>query len=495
MKTRHIILNGLMVIALMMGLTQAALPSDVASPLPNPDSGKACTTVIVGRGASADGSVLMAHEEDYAPDDAMKIVHHPRQTHKPGEVIHFAFEDVPQVLETWAYTADEMYDPERLGMPPATFMNGINEWGVVMSSNCIDAKEPILPGENAMGLGWPEIGQLVMERAKTAKEGIELAASLVDEYTFNGFEVNSCKHLAFLISDPNEGWVIEVTRRHWVAKRVPDDGAIYYANECRIGTSYDMASSDLVAYAVAQGWYDPNSGTFSFKDVYCGPFLGQDWNTKRQERAQFLVEPKLGAVTVQDLMAVMRDHYEGTPDYATPHMGGYDGPTIVPICNSSNHASEVYHLRSWLPREIGPVMFVTASAPDVSIYNPIYAGYADQTPVEWRTATDSFTPDSAWWNFEYVQRTLAPHSPLPDAAFYAANFPHVRASFDRIEQQQFIEMNLLERVVAWFIAKGEIDQAKRLISTYSNASLHQNYVRAKATLHWLFAKGGVPGEQ
>jgi dipeptidase len=494
MKTRHLVFKWLMVIVLLAGLTQAFSPSIVSGQTPG-DRGKACTTVIVGKQASADGSVLMAHEEDYAPNDAMKVVHHPRQIHKPGEVIHFAFESVPQVPLTYAYTADEMYAPERLGMPPASFMNGINEWGVAMDSNCIDAQEPILSEENDMGLGWPEIGQLVMERAKTAKEGIDLAASLVDEYTFNGFEVSSCKHLAFLVSDPNEGWVIEVTRRHWVAQRVPDDGAVYYANECRIGADYDMASDDLIDYAVAQGWYVPGPVPFNFKDVYCGPFLGQEWNTKRQERAEFLVKPKLGTVTVQDLMATMRDHYEGTADYAIPYTGGYDGPTVVPICNSSNHASEVYHLRSWLPREIGPVMFITAASPDMSIYNPIYAGYAGQTPVEWRTATDSFAPDSAWWNFEYIQRTVASHHPLPDAAFYAAKFPHIRASFDRVEQQQFREMVKLEKTAAQFIAKGKVDQAKKLISTFSNSSLHQNYVRAKTMLHWLFAKGGVPGEE
>lgn len=493
MKAKHTLLMGLMAIALMMGLTQAISPNTVIQA--SSGDGKACTTVIVGKQASADGSVLMAHEEDYAANDAMKLAHHPRQTHQLGEVIHFAFETVPQVPETYAYTADEMYDAQRLGMPPATFMNGINEWGVAMDSNCIDTQEPKLPEENNMGLGWPEIGQLVMERAKTAREAVELAGRLVDDYTFNGFEVSSCKELAFLISDPNEGWAMEVTRRHWVAQQVPDDGAIYYANECRIGTKYDLASSDLVTYAVQQGWYDPNSGPFNFKDVYCGPYLGQDWNVKRQERAQFLVEPKLGKVTVQDLMAAMRDHYEGTSGYATPHTAGYDGPITVSIDNAGAHASEIYHLRNWLPREIGPVMFVAASSPDDSIYNPIYAGYEGQTPVEWRTATDSFAPDSAWWNFEYIQRTVAPHSPLPDATFYAANYPHVRASFDRVEQQQFQAMDRLERDAAQFIAKGKTDQAKQLISTFSNSSLHQNYVRAKSELLWLFAKGGTPGDE
>ena len=487
MKTRHIMFKGLMVIALMAGLAQAVSPGIVSGQVPDDDKG--CTTVIVGKLASADGSVLMAHNEDYGANDAMKLVYHPRQTHQPGEVIHFAFQNISQVPLTYAYTADEMYDPARLGMPPAVFLDGINEWGVSAGSNCITSRIPKLPQDNTKGLGWPEIAQLMMERATTAREAVDLATSLVDQYTFNGFEATSCKELTFLIADPNEGWVIDVLRSHWVAQRVPDDGAIYYANECRIGTTYDLYSSDLVSYAVAQGWYNPQSGPFSFKDAYCGPYLGKPSNVRRQERAEFLLKDKLGAVTVQDLMAVMRDHYEGTTNYVLPHT-----PNST-ICNAGTQSTQIYHLRDWLPREIGPVMLITASSPDISIFTPIYAGHAEQTPVEWRTATISFAPDSAWWNFEYIQRTLAPRSPLPNAAFYAANFPHVRADFDRVEQQQFKVMDNVEQVAALFIAQGKIDQAKQHISTFSNSSLQQNYVRAKTELNWLFVKGGIPGTQ
>ena len=100
---------------------------------------------------------------------------------------------MPQVLVTFSYVADEMYSPGRLGMPPAGFMNGINEYGVVMSSNCIDSREPNSNDDD--GLGWPEIGRLVMERCKTAGEAVDLVCRLVDEYTFNGFEATSCKNL------------------------------------------------------------------------------------------------------------------------------------------------------------------------------------------------------------------------------------------------------------------------------------------------------------
>ncbi len=165
------------------------------------------TTIIIGKDATADGSVLMSHEEDHGANDAMHLVHYPRETHEPGEVINIAFESVPQVPLNYEYTADEMYDPERHGMPPASFMNGINEWGAVMGSNCFSSREPNLP--NDMGLGRPEIGRLVMERSKTAQEAIELCAYLVDTYTFNGFEATSCKNITFVISDPTEGWIME----------------------------------------------------------------------------------------------------------------------------------------------------------------------------------------------------------------------------------------------------------------------------------------------
>jgi len=307
----------------------------------------------MGKDATADGSVIMAHEEDYGPNDCMHLVYHPRQTHKPGEVIQFAFEEVPQVELTYAYTADEMYDPERLGAPPATFMNGINEWGVCLGSNCFMSREELLP--NDMGLVWSEMCQLVMERCKTAREAVDLFAWLVDTYTFNGFEAALepfCENLTFVIADANEGWIMEVTNRHWVAKRCPDDGAIFYANEAEIDTEWDLASDDLISYAVAQGWYDPASGElFSFKEAYCGPYLGESWNVMRMERQQELLGPKLGSVTLDDTFAVMRDHYEGTEYYDTPHSRAL----ARPICVDSNHSSEVYHLRSDMPTAIGCV--------------------------------------------------------------------------------------------------------------------------------------------
>lgn len=441
---------------------------------------KGCTTFIIGKDATADGSVIMAHQEDYGANDCMHLVYHPRQTHEPGEVIHFAFEDVPQVELTYAYTADEMYDPERLGMPPATFMNGINEYGVTLGSNCFSCKEELLP--NDMGLGWPEMGQLVMERCKTAPDAVVLFASLVDEYTFNGFEATSCKNLTFVIADANEGWIMEVTNRHWVAKRCPDDGAIFYANQAEIDTEWDSASDDLIQYAIDQGWYVEDGEPFSFREVYCGPYLGRPWNQMRMDRQWEVLGPKLGSVTLDDAFAMMRDHYEGTEYYDTPHSRAL----ARPICVSGNHASEVYHLRSGMPAAIGCVMWITAISPCCSVYTPVYAGNRGAAPEEWILGWDSFDLDSAWWTFEQIQRLVAPSEPDPE--FWEATWPHVRAIWDQVEETEFRQTAELERIALRNWKRGREGVTYELLTKYTYKQLHTNFLKARALLSWVEAK-------
>ncbi len=400
---------GLMMLFVFSGQTEIRNDCKAAS---------GCTTVIIGKKATADGSVIMAHNEDYGASDCLHLVYHSRENHAPGEVMSFAFEKVPQVAITYAYTAIEMYSGDRLGMPPAKFLDGMNEYGLSLGSNCIDCREPT--GPNNVGLGWPEIGQLVVERCKTAREAVELCGKLVDRYSFNGFEATSCKNLAFMIADPNEGWIMEVTRHHWVAKRCPDDGGIFYANQALITTDWDMASADLIPFAKSKGWFDQRSGEkFNFREAY-GSELGKPINVMREDRAGELLMPKLGTVTVQDLTEVMKDHYEGKAWFDTPH--SKKKAPRRPICVSGTQSTQIYHLRSSMPAALGCVMWSSASSPCLGVYAPIWAGHNEKSVAEWQEGKDSFSPESAWWTFENIQRIVAPKND-PDPAFWKANWP------------------------------------------------------------------------
>ena len=439
---------------------------------------EACTTVIIGKKATKDGSVIISHQEDYGPNDCMHLVYHPRRTHKPGDLIRFAFESVPQVLVTYSYVADEMYSPDRLGMPPAVFMNGINEYGVVMSSNCIESREP--NSKNDDGLGWPEIGRLVMERCKTANEAVDLVCRLIDEYTFNGFEVTSCKNLTFVIGDSNEGWIIEVTDKHWIAKRCPDDGAIFYANQAQIETEWDLSSDDLIDYAVEQGWYDTNSGEpFNYREIYSAGSLGKPGNVLRENRARELLESKLDSITVQDLMELHRDHYEGTKYASIPHRRDL----ARPICVASTHASQVYHLRGDMPAAIGCVMWIAASSPCISVYTPVYAGHQGDIPLEWMTGWDFFNPNSAWWTFEQMQRIVAPGK--SDRPFKKEAWSDIRTVFDLIEKKEFLLTDYLEKKALKHWEAGEKDLAHDLLTKYTCGQLLSNLHTAQTLLYGL----------
>ncbi|MGA2260711.1 MAG: C69 family dipeptidase [Acidobacteriota bacterium] len=436
-----------------------------------------CTTVIIGKRASADGSVIMAHNEDYGDNDCMHLVYHPEEKHVPGDVIRFAFEAVPQAVVTYAYTAIEMYSGQRLGMPPAKFLDGMNEFGVSMASNCIDCKEPGRPYDK--GLGWPEIGQIVLQRCKTAREAVELSAKLVDQYTFNGFEATSCKNVTFLIADSNEGWIMEVTKKHWVARRCPDDGAVFYANQAQIETDWDLASADLVSYATAQHWYDPKTGKkFNFREAY-GTNLGDPSNTMREARASELLAPKLGKITVQDLAGVMRDHYEGKTYYQLPH-----NRKTRPICVSSTDASQIYHLRGNLPPDIGCVMWSLVSSPCSGVYTPVWAGYGGGTPAEWQRGSDSYSSDSAWWAFESIQRDAAPLG-NNNRERWSSVGPVITKRWDNIEKQAYEKVSEIERNALESWRRGEKGTALKLLTDYTNSRLHSDYLEACSILDWL----------
>ena len=465
----------LFVLAMLpMALFAALLPHRVDAAA---KASAGCTTIIVGKKATADESVIMAHNEDYGDNDCMHLAYHPPETHVSGEVIQFAFVTVPQVPHTYAYTAVEMYSGKRLGMPPATFLDGMNEHGLSLASNCIDCRESSKPFNR--GLGWPEIGQLALQRCKTAHEAVELCGRLIDQYTFNGFENTECKNLAFLMADPDEGWILEATRRHWVAKKCPEKSVIVYANQPQINTEYELASTDLVSYAVAHRWHDPHSGRqFSFKEAY-GKGLNKPFNTMREGRAQELLRAKMGSVTIQDVMAVLRDHYEGKTYHRIPHR-----KTPRSICASATQSSQIYHLRGDKPRELGCVMWSLGSSPCSGVYTPIWAGYQGGTPAEWLRGSDSFSSDSAWWAFESIQRILAP-SGNTKKAYWDQEWPTLRERWLAVEKRRADEVTALERDAMKLWQQGLPAEGSKLLTDYSNSRLHADFLQAGSILDGL----------
>jgi dipeptidase len=346
-----------------------------------------CFTIVVGKAASADGSVIMAHNED---DGAPAIVRHlkvPRKQHPPGEKVKLiGGGEVDQVPETWAYFWSQM--------PGLLFSDSfVNEWGVcIASDNCPSREDKPQISDGGISL---MLRRLVAERAKTAREGVRLAGELVDRFGYNA------SGRTYIVSDPEEGWFFcAVHGKHWLAARVPDDQVAMVANTYTIhgvdlkDLDHFLASKDLVEYAKNRGWYDPKKdGAFDFAAIYADPVSASDSSNFCRQWAgyrfvvsdplplspilPFSVVPK-SEIGVKEVMEILRDHYEWTGLHqADPRSGSPHGVGINTICNETTQTSFIVQLRGYLPSDVGIVYWVSLSHPGESVYIPFYFGMDD----------------------------------------------------------------------------------------------------------------------
>lgn len=327
------------------------------------DRASACTTVIVGKKASPTGRVIVGHNED---DGGRVIVRHgfvPAGLHAAGETLpaEEGCAAIPQARKTHGFYWSEMKAAAG-GLTTADSM--LNDQGVlIVSDSCADSKEdtadPSRLGEGGVGFN---LRRIMAERASTAREAVEIAASLLDRCGY----VSSGR--AYTAADANEAWLLQVVSgRHYAARRVADDEAAFIPN-CYTIHDVDpqdrenfILSPDLIDYAVQKGWYDPASGPFDFARAYqaesswispanayrsaAGCSLLTRRNVDAGQPCPFAVKPPL-PVGLEQVMEILRCHYEGTaldPQWArarfpggTPHDKG-----IRRICTETTLESTV----------------------------------------------------------------------------------------------------------------------------------------------------------
>ncbi|MBN1805886.1 MAG: membrane dipeptidase [Sedimentisphaerales bacterium] len=346
---------------------------------------RACYSIVVGKKASVDGGVIMAHNEDDGPP---QIVNHhkiPRKNHIAAEEVTLRNGGrVAQVRQTWAYIWSEM--------PGMLFSDSyLNEWGVcVASDNCPSRQDK--PEITDGGIGYM-LRRLVAERAKTAREGVLLAGRLVERFGY----IDSGR--TYIICDPNEGWLFCVVNgKHWMAQRVKDNEIAMVANTYtirRVDLSDDknfLASKDIVEYAVSRGWYSPEKdGAFDFAAVYSNPNsassysnFGRQWSGLNYVTAKsikigpnlpFSVVPK-GKVSVADIMRILRHDYRGTVVEALSTNRSPE-KTGTALCNDATQTSFVAQLRNKKPLDIGLVYWMCLSSPRTSFYIPYHFGISE----------------------------------------------------------------------------------------------------------------------
>lgn len=312
-----------------------------------------CFSVIAGRQATVDGSVLMAHNEDDGGEQMLNIYVAPA-TDKSLRYIWCEFPGM------------EVSD---------VFMN---QFGVSVASNGCPSRED--KGE-ILGEGvLYEIRVSVAKYARTAREAVAIIGSMVETFGYRG------SGRSYIVADPTEGWVISVVKgRHWVAQRVPDDKVMTIPNYYVIG-SVDLddennfaGSDDLVEYAISRGWYDPaKDGEFSFAEAYSSrESLASANNRSRHREAwtyffgaerpgEFASVPRK-KVSLRDMMNVLSLHE--TVDA--------EGHLVNSICNDRTVLSSIFQLRPWIEFDTGCVMWNAMGHPCCQTFVPWYAGITE----------------------------------------------------------------------------------------------------------------------
>jgi dipeptidase len=443
--------------ALALAVILSGHMSTAGSP-PGADSlvvaGEGCTSILVGKDASTDGSVMTTHTCDCGTCD-WTWRHVPAADHKAGstrKIYHvsqyktwppseglkwdlykkdFAGLEIPEVAHTYAY---------HHGM-----FGYMNEKQVSIGESTIGCQRKMQNPTPAAKLDLTMLTLLAMERGGTARQAIQVMGSLAEKYGY-GFHDDG-EMLA--VADPNEAWVFEIIPvgplwtpesgkpgAVWCAQRVPDDHVSVCPNESRIGEidlenkDYFMASPNVVSLAVEMGFYDPNGGKpFNWKKAY-SPVQGSATSTngriQRLWRFFDLVAPSKkfkpetpnmdlpfsvkpdAKISVQDVMNMTRDRSYGTP--FDPVMGIRGGPFKNPnyfrqtrvIDHGLAEYSTLTQSRSGLPDAIGGIVWIAFGSQDTSCYMPLYAG-ATEVPKSFMVGDHwTFSRDSVRWAFDYT---------------------------------------------------------------------------------------------
>jgi len=364
-----------------------------------------CFIILTGKDRTTDGCVLVAHNED-GEGKSTRLVYVPRQHHSE-KAVHLNYETIPQVPVTLAYwamgnskavAARPQYDNEWI-------LNGMNEAGVCVTCAVTFTREEAPPAKQ--GLTRFAIRQLLLERATSARAAVNLFSDLISEYGLALAPENHEQVISCGLADSKEAWLIESSFRHWVAKKVPDDSYIASANIYTIDTDWDLASPDLVDYAIEQGWYDPAQGPFSFKDAYTPTQnLHSVHSTSRVWQAQVMLdewEEREKKVDVSFLWSIISQ---------------------PPVQSSGTQAFMVWQLRDDLPKELGTLMWHGLGNATTSVMVPIYMG-STKVPAPYMDSPEKYDTSSAYWQFRLIGTMLYPRRWI-----YAAPYKSVRQKLD-----------------------------------------------------------------
>ena len=499
----------------------------------------ACSTILVGKKATSDGSVLMSSSCD---GDIMGLIYvMPAQKYPQGTKLSMYW-NLPRPKTHQEYLSNLRKGYDLVGYLPVkeTYRSiilagnvenmttgGMNEHGLSIAIEFLPMRTGLackrgVVGPNSNHWTTSLIANGLM-RARTARQAIRIIGAMIEQY---GFQYYRAPHagVALPIADDKEVWLMEIFGPGeawttdsgkpggvWCAQRIPDGEIGCSANRSRIGKvdlknrDMFMTSPNIHSLAEELGiWKRGNP--FVWHDVYGDP--GSNYNSLREWRALNLAAPSLSLqvtddplvdrypfsvkpekpITVQRLLAVMRDGYEGTKFDLTEHPAfnpqGKKSPLARPwgptelfdllgikakraLCTPTSGYVFVAQLRDWLPDTFGNCLWFAYGPAYTSCFVPIYAGVTD-LPDTWDKAPDytRISRNQVQWNFRLVF-SLANNLRYQDA------MQDIQRVFRPAETSFFNIQTHVERTAAKLLRKEGVGGVEHFLNTYAEHCLTQ----------------------
>ncbi len=394
-----------------------------------------CTSVLVSKGASKNGAPMISYSCDGEFHPIPRII--PAADHKPGEM---------EIIRSWTGIKG------KIPQVPHTYkvVGLMNEFQLAIGETTFDGRKELINKEGLFH--YYPLMMLTLRRAKTAREAIKIMADLVDKYGY----ASSGESIS--IADKEEAWLFEIVGPGaggkgaiWVAVRIPDGYVSATANMSRIRefplNDPDKAvySKNVISYAVKKGYYNPESKKpFSFSAAYNPPTeeqvrysarriwsifrriapsmnLSPDYSSyKKKDKPYSLYIKPDKKLIVRDVIALHRDHYEGTefdmtkditsgpfgaPDRWRPMKWEVNGEKYAwerPISTQQAGFVFVSESRAYISDKIGGVYWYGLDNPYTNFFIPLYTSIT-KLPKSFKTGKLSkYTRDSAWWAFNFV---------------------------------------------------------------------------------------------
>ena len=486
----------------------------------------ACTGLLVGKKASVDGSVMIS----YAADSHIlcgELYRWPAADWAPGTMLDIVEWDtgkplgqIPQVAHTYSVVGN------------------MNEHQLAITESTFGGRHELVDTTGIMDYG--SLIYVTLQRAKTAREAIQVMTDLVKEYGYySGGE-------SFSIADKNEAWIMEMVGKGvgnkgaiWVAIRIPDDCIAAHANQSRIQQiPFDdkencLYSPDVVSFAREKGYFKGKDNEFSFAKAYCpydfGALRGCEarvWSFFRKydktmdKYADFIkgdpskepmplyIKPDR-KLSVQDVQAAMRDHYEGTDLDMTKDEGA--GPYKVPYrwrpmtfkVDGQEYTNEraiatqqtgfviVPQMRNWLPDEIGGILWFGVDDADMAVFNPIYCSVYD-APECYRVGNGdllNFSWTSAFWMHNWVAN-MAYHK-------YSFMIEDIRKVQQELENGYQQTIPAIDEAAKKLYAESP-EEARKFLTWFSTTTADEATARWKKLGEYLIVKyidGNVKKEE